>query len=115
MLGTEIGLKGGVWSLFIYCLYFCLSLWSNSGGVFWQAEKGGGGVLGADTARKQGVLGAGPARKREVLGKTSTTGCVWSFRRIAIVHIGSIMHISHYRQYPAYLYATYFMLLEDTT
>ena len=32
--------------------------------MFWQAEKGGGGVLGAGTARKRGVLGAGPTRKK---------------------------------------------------
>ena len=33
--------KGGLGSLFIYYLYFYLSIWSTSGGVFWQVEKGG--------------------------------------------------------------------------
>ena len=33
--------KGGLGSLFMYYLYFYLSKWSTSGGVFWQAEKGG--------------------------------------------------------------------------
>ena len=58
--------KGGIGSLFMYYLYFYLTIWSTSGGVFWQAEKGG--VLGAGTARKRGVLGAGPTRNRGVLG-----------------------------------------------
>ena len=33
--------KGGLGSLFIYYFYFYLSIWLTSGGVFWQAEKGG--------------------------------------------------------------------------
>ena len=33
--------KGGLGSLFMYYLYFYLTIWSTSGGVFWQAEKGG--------------------------------------------------------------------------
>ena len=28
--------------------------------------------------------------------------CVWSFHRIALIHIESVMYISYYRQYPAY-------------
>ena len=33
--------KGGLGSLFMYYLYFYLTIWSTSGGVFWQADKGG--------------------------------------------------------------------------
>ena len=33
--------QGGLGSLFMYYLYFYLTIWSTSGGVFWQAEKGG--------------------------------------------------------------------------
>ena len=50
--------KGGIGSLFIYYLYFYLSIRSTSGGVFWQAV----------TARKRGVLCAGQTRKKGVLG-----------------------------------------------
>ena len=48
----------------------------------------------------------------EIISKTSNTGCVdlWSFQRITIVHIASVMYISYYRQYPAYC-----MLLVYTT
>ena len=37
-----------------------------------------------------------------IIFKTSNTGCVWSFQRIPIVHIESVMYISYYRQYAAY-------------
>ena len=59
MLGTEVAQKGGgggFGSLFIYCLYLYLSIWSNSGVCSGRLKKG---VLCADT-----VLGAGPAQKK---------------------------------------------------
>ena len=60
--------KGGLGSLFIYYLYFYLSIWSTSGGVFWQAEKG---VLGAGTAIKRG-LWCGSGQKRGVFTAAHT-------------------------------------------
>ena len=39
---------------------------------------------------------------RAIITKTSNNVCVWSFHRIAIVHIESVMYISYYRKYPAY-------------
>ena len=57
----------GFWEL-IYLLSSLLLVNMINWAVCSGRLKGGGGVLGADTARKRGVLGAGPIRKKGVLG-----------------------------------------------
>ena len=44
-----------------------------------------------------------------IISETSNTGCEWSFRRIQIVYVKSVMHISYYWKYPGYCMRFYFV------
>ena len=63
MLGTEVAQKG-VLGAYLFIIFTFTCQYDQLVGVFRQAEKKGGGVLGAGTARKRGVLGAGQTRRK---------------------------------------------------